>query len=180
MKATKNIQSEKKNLVACNFVQVLAQYEDVETLKAVANDIASQLKDAFEARYMEIAKPRKTTEVTVEAQPVEKPAKKEAKPKAEGKAAKKPAKKERKRAADDVQIDISDKKAIKALGLKWEQYNERSWVLRGNTKPIRDVMMGEYKGRFNSHLNGGAGMIFSNKYAEAAASALGMKVKLAV
>lgn len=106
---------------------------------------------------------------------------KEAKPKAETaktttQTTTKPAPKAKKD-SDDL-ISITDKAAIKKLGLKFEKYNERCWVLRGDSKPLRKELI-KFKGVFNSRLTGGEGWVFRNDNVEECAKALGIKIKTA-
>lgn len=42
-----------------------------------------------------------------------------------------------------------------------EKYSNKSFVVRGDTKPYKDILM-EYKGKWNPNLDGGGGFIFSN------------------
>lgn len=106
---------------------------------------------------------------------------KEAKPKSEtantaAQTTTKPAPKAKKD-SDDL-ISITDKAAIKKLGLKFEKYNERCWVLRGDSKPLRKELI-KFKGVFNSRLTGGEGWVFRNDNVEECAKALGIKIKTA-
>lgn len=100
-------------------------------------------------------------------------------PKKEVKAKKETAKAETKKevksasTSDDL-IAITDMAAIKKLGLTFEKYNERCYVLRGNTKPLRKALK-EFKGVYNGRLTGGEGWVIANKYAESCAKALGLK-----
>ena len=79
--------------------------------------------------------------------------------------------------SDDL-ISITDKAAIKKLGLRFEKYNERCWVLRGDSKPLRKELV-KFKGVFNSRLSGGEGWVFRNDNVEECAKALGIKIKTA-
>ena len=100
-------------------------------------------------------------------------------PKKEVKAKKETAKAETKKevksasTSDDL-IAITDMAAIKKLGLTFEKYNERCYVLRGNTKPLRKALK-EFRGVYNGRLTGGEGWVIANKYAESCAKALGLK-----
>lgn len=96
------------------------------------------------------------------------------KPKKETKAeVKTEPKKENTEKSDDL-IAITDMAAIKKLGLTFEKYNERCYVLRGNTKPLRKALK-EFKGVYNGRLTGGEGWVIANKHAESCAKALGLK-----
>lgn len=46
-----------------------------------------------------------------------------------------------------------------------EKYSERSFVVRGDTKPVKDALI-EIGGKYNPHLRGGPGWIFSEKLRE--------------
>lgn len=77
--------------------------------------------------------------------------------------------------SDDTLIAITDTKAIKKLGLTFEKYNDKCYVLRGETKPLRKVLKDEFKGVYNSRLTGGEGWVIASKYAPDCAKALGLK-----
>lgn len=47
-----------------------------------------------------------------------------------------------------------------------ENYSDKSFVVRGETKPHKDKLK-ELQGKWNSNLTGGGGWIFSNKHREA-------------
>lgn len=157
------------------FTSLFAQFNDVEVLRSYANEILNQIKDAFNERAVEISKGAKETAPAAKAEP--KPAKGKAK------TAEKPAKPveapKAKTENDDALISVDDKNAIKKLGLKFEKYNEKCWVLRGDTKPLRKVLKEQFKGVYNSRLTGGEGWVFRTANAQECASALGLKVKVA-
>ena len=77
--------------------------------------------------------------------------------------------------SDDL-IAITDTAAIKKLGLTFEKYNDRCYVLRGNTKPLRKVLQSEFRGVYNGRLTGGEGWVIANKHAQNCAKALGLKL----
>ena len=105
------------------------------------------------------------------------PTKAETAPKTKGapaktKAAPMPTKKEIAEAVPEAQAEAraevkpikeSDKKAIKALGLEFHDYSEKSFAIVGDTKPVKAIME-KYHGRFNRYLSVGAGWIFAKKY----------------
>lgn len=182
--------------VNCNFGIAFAQITDQNTLKAVANDIAAQLKVAYDERLKQLKQANETASVNIEVTTTDektetKQTVKKAAPKAKAvKVAKvvklneeaEPAVKTTKTAktaktASD-EISITDTKAIAKLGLKFESYNEKCWVLRGDTKPLRTVLKDQFKGVFNSRLKGGEGWVIRNANVEECAKALGMKVKV--
>lgn len=177
--------------VKCNFTAVFAQFHTVEDLKAIANNICAQVKTAYEARVAEINNTKKGVVVDVEVSATTAQA-----PQSKGSkisAAKEAAAKMKKQAAtpapkaaapaaesaDDAIIAITDTAAIKKLGLTFEKYNDRCWVLRGNTKPIRKILKEQFRGVFNSRLTGGEGWVFKTASAQSVGDALGLKVKVA-
>lgn len=177
-----------KNIeVKCNFANVFAQYSTIEELKALANNICGQVKTAYDARVKEITSGQ--SGVVVEVKAISEPAPKEKKDKTakakevaeklKGKSeAVNPAVKA-KASDEDTLIAITDIKAIKALGLSFEKYNDHCWVLRGDTKPLRKILKEQFKGVFNSHLSGGEGWVIKTANVEECAKALGLKVSKA-
>lgn len=180
-----------------NFATVFANLNTQEELSAVANAIREQLINAVNTRKNEITAGTKTVSVevsvntpAVEVAPEKTPSKKSVTAAAKEAAAKmkkekgdkKSEKKEESKSSSksvDTTISITDTKAIKELGLKFEKYSDKCWVLRGDTKPLRKTLKDEYKGVFNSRLSGGEGWVFRNERAQELAKALGMKVKIA-
>lgn len=92
-------------------------------------------------------------------------------------AAKPAAKKEQKPQATTVTKVEAEKMA--ASGLVFQPYNERCWVLRGDTKPFKKMLKEEFKGVFNMFLTGGEGWVIRNDKVEDCAKALGLNVKTA-
>lgn len=183
--------------VKCNFPIVFAKYDNIEDLKSIANNICAQVKEAYDARLAEIKSGNNGVVVeVVETAPAAAPAPKQPKAK-ESKiaAAKEAAAKMKKQAVaakttapapapaadanDDALIAVTDTEAIKKLGLTFEKYNDRCWVLRGNTKPLRKVLKEQFRGVFNSRLTGGEGWVFKTAVAQSVGDALGLKVKVA-
>lgn len=184
--------------VKCNFASVFAKYNTVDELKAIANNICTQVKEAFDTRVAEIKSGNTGTVVEVEVSAANAP--KEVKPKTtksknsktasakemaekfkkQEKEQKPEVKKEPKESKDDdTLIAITDTKAIKKLGLTFEKYNDKCWVLRGETKPLRKVLKEQFKGVYNSRLTGGSGWVFKTASAQECADALGLNVKVA-
>lgn len=169
-------------MIRINFSSVLssvfAGYTSTEELKSAANAICAQVNEAYQARFVEIANTAKTASTPATAPAA--PAKPEAKAKKEKTAKTKPAeapKTETKSAGDtDTLVAITDLKAIKKLGLTFEKYNDRCWVLRGDTKPLRKILKEQIKGVFNSHLSGGEGWVIKTANVEECAKALGLKL----
>lgn len=179
--------------VKCNFVSVFAKYDTVDELKAVANNICGQVKEAFESRVAEIKAGNSGAVVEVEvstgneaktgkeskstkakdkktcAKEIAEKLKKQEKAKIESK---------KENVSEDV-IELTDTTSIKKLGLKFEKYNDKCWVLRGETKPLRKVLKEQFKGVFNSHLTGGDGWVFRTANVQECAKALGFNVKVA-
>ena len=156
---------------------VFSQYTSTEELKSVANAICAQVNDAYKARYSEIATNSKDAPKPTAAPATSKP---EAKAKKEKTAKTKPAetpKAEAKSAGDtDTLVAITDLAAIKKLGLSFVKYNDRCWVLRGETKPLRKILKEQFKGVFNSHLSGGEGWVIKTANVSECAKALGIKL----
>lgn len=181
-----------KNIeVKCNFTTIFARYDNIEDLKAIANNICGQVKEAYDARLAEIKSGNTGAIVEV----VETATTPQAKNKGSKTAAAKEVAAKMKReaapakttastantseSADDTLIAITDTAAIKKLGLTFEKYNDRCWVLRGNTKPLRQALKEQFKGVFNSRLTGGEGWVFKTAVAQSVVDALGLKVKVA-
>lgn len=183
------------------FSSIFATISTESELRETANSIAKMLKESFAERAKELkltpaktqadepAKAAKATPATKaqKAKEVAKALKQKGKeklqptqpePKAESKATTKAKAKAKKSASDDTIIDISDKKAIKALNLTFEKYNETSWVLYGDTKPLRIALRQQFNGIYCDHLRIGEGWCFRNKRAQEVADALGIKVKI--
>lgn len=182
-----------KNIeVKCNFPTVFAKYDNIEELKAIANSICGQVKEAYDARLAEIKSGNTgvIVEVVDTAAATPQPKKKESKVAAAKEAAAKMKKQETAspktktadtttESTDDTLIAITDTAAIKKLGLTFEKYNDRCWVLRGETKPLRKILKEQFKGVFNSRLTGGEGWVFKTAVAQSVGDALGLKVKVA-
>ena len=182
--------------VKCNFASVFAKYNTVDELKAIANNICGQVKEAYDIRVAEIKSENAGTVVEVEVahdapksevkskstktknsktagakEMAEKFKKQEKEQKTEVK--------EAKAKDDDSLIAITDTKAIKKLGLTFEKYNDKCWVLRGETKPLRKILKEQFKGVYNSRLAGGEGWVFRTANAQECADKLGLNVKVA-
>lgn len=178
--------------VKCNFTTVFAKYDNIEELKAIANSICGQVKEAYDARLAEIKSGNTgvIVEVVDTAAATPQPKKKESKVAAAKEAAAKMKKQETASSktksvdtttdsTDDTLIAITDTAAIKKLGLTFEKYNDRCWVLRGETKPLRKILKEQFKGVYNSRLTGGEGWVFKTAVAQSVGDALGLKVKVA-
>lgn len=181
--ATNNIQ------VKCDFTAAFAKCSTIEELRFVANDICEQVKEAFGIRSKEIKQGEKkgvTIKVVENKQKTEvsKQADKKNKPNSPKETTAKKQNKETKvertvEVDNETLISITDTEAIKKLGLTFERYNDKCWVLRGNTKPLRKVLKELFKGVYNSHLNGGEGWVFRTASVPECANALGLSVKVA-
>ena len=176
--------------VRTNFTSVFANIATVDELKDVANIIRDQLVNSVNARIAEISKGTQVlnvvAEVITEAAPQTKKATAAKAKQASTKTKAQPTepsatpKSEAEDSGDnDTLISITDTEAIKKLGLTFEKYNDRCWVLRGQTKPLRKVLKEQFKGVFNSRLSGGEGWVFQTARAKECAKALGLKVKVA-
>lgn len=155
-------------MMRINFSSVLAdvfsQYTTADELKSAANAMCAQIKEAYEARFKELTPNAKTASKPATAPAA--PAKPAEAPKTETKSA----------GDTDTLVAITDLKAIKKLGLTFEKYNDRCWVLRGDTKPLRKILKEQFKGVFNSHLSGGEGWVIKTANVEECAKALGLKL----
>lgn len=151
-------------MIQINFSSVLtsvfSEYTSTEELKSAANAICAQVNDAYKARFAEIANKTKTASKPATAPAA--PAKPEAKAKTAG--------------DTDTLVAITDLAAIKKLGLSFVKYNDRCWVLRGDTKPLRKILKEQFKGVFNSHLSGGEGWVIKTANVDECAKALGIKL----
>lgn len=139
---------------------VFSGYTSTEELKSAANAICAQVNDAYKARFTEIANKTKTASKPATAPAA--PAKPEAKAKTAG--------------DTDTLVAITDLAAIKKLGLSFVKYNDRCWVLRGDTKPLRKILKEQFKGVFNTHLSGGEGWVIKTANVDECAKALGIKL----
>lgn len=157
---------------------VFSGYTSTEELKSAANAICAQVNDAYKARFTEITNKTKTASKPATAPAT--PAKPEAKAKKEKTAKTKPAEapktKTKTVGETDTLVAITDLAAIKKLGLSFVKYNDRCWVLRGDTKPLRKILKEQFKGVFNSHLSGGEGWVIKTANVDECAKALGIKL----
>jgi len=159
---------------------VFSGYTSTEELKSAANAICAQVNDAYKARFTEITNKTKTASKPATAPAT--PAKPEAKAKKEKTAKTKPAEapktktKTKTVGETDTLVAITDLAAIKKLGLSFVKYNDRCWVLRGETKPLRKILKEQFKGVFNSHLSGGEGWVIKTANVDECAKALGIKL----
>lgn len=147
---------------------VFSEYTSTEELKSAANAICAQVNDAYKARFTEITNKTKTAS---------KPATAPATP-AKTKPAEAPKTKTKTKTVGetDTLVAITDLAAIKKLGLSFVKYNDRCWVLRGDTKPLRKILKEQFKGVFNSHLSGGEGWVIKTANVDECAKALGIKL----
>ena len=147
----------------------------------ISHNICGQVKAAYDARIKEITSGHTgvVVEVTTTKTEAKSPKEKIVKTKEAVKKQAEPVKTTAKTKPDkdtDTLISITDIKAIKELGLTFKKYNDRCWVLRGNTKPLRKVLKDQFKGVFNSHLTGGEGWVIKTANVEGCAKALGLKI----
>lgn len=176
--------------IKTNLADAFSKINTIDELKEAANAICAEVKEQFSARYEQILKGNKQPiELTVEVQEDGAQPEPQEQPKAtKGKKAKatETPKVEITTTAttatdaqNDVQIAITDEKAVKKLGLTFSPYSEKCWVLRGDTKPLRKVLKNQFKGTYNSRLNGGEGWIFRLADAQNLINTLGKNVKIA-
>ena len=153
--------AQNKNNVSDNGAKFAAVFNNVKTEaegKKILDYMIAGFTEAFKAKF-----PAKAKTAPAKTKPAPVPSKQEiaeAVPEAaEGaKAEVKP-------------IKESDKKAIKALGLEFHDYSEKSFAIVGDTKPVKAIME-KYHGRFNRYLSVGAGWIFAKKYEKEVRAAL--------
>lgn len=133
-----------------------AQCAKVEDLKTLANAICAQVKEAYEIRCKEITTGKPATKAKT----------------------KKTSEKEPKATSPKTLISVTDANTIKKLGLNFtfSEYNERCWVLRGDTKPLKVILKEKFEGKFNPRLKGGPGWIIRNAHVAECAKALGIKI----
>lgn len=179
------------------FTTIFAAINDVATLKSLANTIVAEINNAYQVRAKELmASKTKGTEPkaeikTDEATTKPTPSSKSVAEKAKEIASKAKKEKSQPKTANKVsntgseelvQIAITDKEAIKKLNLIFEPYREKSWVLHGDTKQIKDALS-EIKGIvFNGGLTFGekrfAGWVCKKENAQNVADTLGLNVKV--
>lgn len=194
------------------FTTIFSHFNDLDSLKAVATEIATQVNKAYAARAKEItdatkkvnktpaptsptpppapATPVATTFPTANATPSV--ARVSRIVRTTSAAPKTPFSKSEPKAteADNVEIAITDKEAIKKLNLKFCKYSDYCWVLYGDTKPLKTAL-GKLHGSFNSafkdpdgSITGTPGQRFAgwrwrNDDVPEVAKALGIDVKIA-
>lgn len=160
-----------------NFSSVLAdvfsQYTTTDELKSAANAMCAQIKEAYEARFKELAS---KTDLGSTALAKSETKTKGSKVKNKPTEAPKTATETKKADESNTLVAITDLKAIKKLGLTFEKYSDKSYVLRGDTKPLCKILKEQFKGVFNSFLTGGPGWVIKNSNVEECAKALGIKV----
>lgn len=109
---------------------------------------------------------------------VEEPKPKEEKPKKEKAAPKKKTKSEKKESEDVPQIDISDKKAIKELGLTFVKHSGgKVCMLLGDSRPIKEYLKEQYGAKWRYTNETGRGWMFNNDTAIEVAKELGLKIQ---
>lgn len=177
--------------VKCNFTTIFAKFNNIEDLKALANNICAQVKTAFDTRAAEIKAGNGALAVEVEVATTTPAPKTKGKAAAAKEVAARMKKEDKSKSTpktetqptsssdDDTIISITDTAAIANLGLTFEKYNDRCWVLRGNTKPLRKILKEQFRGVFNSRLTGGEGWVFKTSNAQSVGDALGLKIKVA-
>ena len=93
--------------------------------------------------------------------------------KAEAKAETKPEKKEYK-GIEAVKLTADEKRAVKAAGLKYVDYSERSFAITGDTKPVKDILK-KLSGKPNRNLSCGFGWVFAKVNEQAVLTSLNLK-----
>ena len=148
---------------SAKFAQVFNQAKTAEEGKKILDYMIAGFTAAFNAKFAPKQTPAKAKGEPAKTKPVPTPSKQEiaeAVPEADESAK-----------AEVKPIKESDKKAIKALGLEFHDYSEKSFAIVGDTKPVKAIME-KYHGRFNRYLSVGAGWIFAKKYEKEVRAAL--------
>lgn len=192
--------------VTVNLNGIFAQINDAKELKATANNIMLQIKEAYDARLAELLPKKKNTAKVVEAtvsakgETAAKPTKdtfsgvpeaEAQKPvSAKNKSAKDTAKNEPKTTTKDTaknakpakveQVKISSltKAQVKAMNIHFEEYSEKCMLMIGETKSIKDDIKANGWARWYSRAEDERkGWMVNKEYAATLAKAL--KIKLA-
>ena len=148
--------TKKQNLdprsIECNFSDIFAMCGNVKNINAVRDEIERQLHAAYETACFGMATAMPTVEVTAKA---EQKTKKASAKTATKKATKKSvAKNERKEREYKDQVAVTDTKALKKLGLKFEKYSEKSYVLKGETKCLADYLRNQMSLKYRPSMGG--------------------------
>lgn len=163
---------------------IFSHINTVAEVKEVANVILKNFQEAYNNRIAEL----RTLETASEKPAVKEVAKAETKtevktPKTAKTVAKKAAAKTTAKATKtaskketEIVVAASDMAKIKELGLSFQEYSEKSLVLRGNTKPIYGALKKEYRCKYNENLKGGEGVIFRKEEGLKCAKVLGIEV----
>lgn len=195
--------------IKCNFESVLAQFESVEELNSVVQEINNQLTKAYKERFEAIKPKEKKNKGEVQvsvssegekketaptAKSKDKGKKEEKKPKQTDKKKEKKGDKkaenkaEKQRTYEVEQVALTDTKAVKKLGLRFVPYNEKCVLLLGETRPIAQALRGLKKsGVFgNGHLRavegfeGGFGWLVNKEHEDYAKVCKSLGLKKAV
>ena len=180
VKNVKNVATYEPKYIVCDF-NVLDTAKDAKELKLWADDMAEQLKAKYAAVAAKLSGADKAVNKT--AKKAEKTASKstESKKTTKKTASKGKGRKVRSLAEEVAQIAITDKKAVKKLGVKFIRYTEKCAVLVGETKALHDSILEHFKGAKCINLkqgkfDGQKGWIFSNDKAKEFTKLSGLKV----
>lgn len=198
-----------KYTIENNFAEILANLNNIEDLKFVANALCASIKEQYdlrvkqlypnavnvkaEVKLTEVGKktrnakvktgPDKKVTVKVETHN-EKSVTIPAASKAEQPKVIKVvplAKKPERKTEEVVQLTAADIEKIRALNITFEPNTEtgRSWILRGDTKPIKELIKSQFEGKFFSKIQGAPGWVVRNSMVPEVAKALGFKLETA-
>lgn len=180
--------------VTVNLNGVFAQINDAKELKATANNIMLQIKEAYDARLAELLPKKKNTAKVVEAtvsakgETAAKPTKDtfSGVPEAEAqkpasvknKSAKDTAKNAKPAKVEQIKISSLTKAQVKAMNIHFEEYSEKCMLMIGETKSIKDDIKANGWARWYSRAKDDRkGWMVNKEYAATLAKAL--KIKLA-
>lgn len=183
---------------------IFSHINDLNELKAIANEMVKSIQEAYQTRAKEIAGQAKEV-ATPANNPFPTPPPAPAKAKKEVHTAKKKAapttepaqaktavvaQKADKENSEVAQISLADKDALKKLNLSFHKYSDKTWVLYGDTKCISKGLKHELNGwgriytDYKGHITGTKGKKFfgwlwRTADAQNVADTLGVKVKIA-
>ena len=203
MATKKNIESANtvnNNVNVGSLTPTFAQFSDEKMIKLVANAIMQEARRAAEERLAQLGiSSAPQAAVTVELAPAAKTEPAPAKSKAKTKPTKETAPKTKARKASEktdkakkddeaeVLISITDKKAVKKLGLSFIPYKDKCQLILGDTKPLRKELgklaeYGVFPGRHlapTGKFEGGFAWLVNNKHAAEVGKMLGIKYRAA-
>ena len=178
--AVKNVATYEPKYIVCDF-SVLDTVKDAKELKLWADDMAEQLKAKYAAVAAKLSGTDKAANKTAKEAEKTETKSTESKKTTKKTASKGKGRKVRSLAEEVTQIAITDKKAVKKLGVKFIRYTEKCAVLVGETKALHDSILEHFRGAKcptlkQGSLAGQKGWIFSNDKANEFCKLSGLKV----